>query len=102
MSRLPEESSLAQPAGQDRTWSQTHELLATAVEVLSVSAAQHALKKPITVPRPHIKTRYIDRDKWEAVEKARGAVDIGEAIAGLGSSRAVRRTAPAPAPGSAP
>lgn len=95
MSRLPEEAHLAQADGQDRIWTHTHELLATAVEVMSINVAQKALKEPITVPRPQIKTRYVDPGQWEAVERARGAVSISDAVGGPGGQH-VRRAAPTP------
>lgn len=101
MSRLPEEAHLAQADGQDRIWTHTHELLATAVEVMSINVAQKALKEPITVPRPQIKTRYIDPSQWEAVERARGAVSISDAVGGPSGQRTVRRVTP-PAPKAAP
>jgi hypothetical protein len=74
---LPEDARLAQPIGQAQTWTPIHELLASAVEVLSVPASQRRLKKPVEVQRP--RPAKPARDARARIERARGAVSITEA-----------------------
>lgn len=90
---------LVRPAGQPETWTKTHELLATLVEVMSVSAAERRLKKPIEVPRPRPPKRrpVAQAEQRRANEKAAGAVDVGAAMDQFQAAGRVRRAAPVPA-----
>jgi hypothetical protein len=93
---LPEDALLARPMGQGEAWTRTHELLASVVEVVSVSAADRRLKKPLQVPRP--KPARPSRANRPAVERAKGAVPLGEAMTrldnGAGRVRVVHRGGP--------
>lgn len=49
---LPEDALTRRPPGQTQVWTRTLELLTALVEVTSISASGHRLRKPVTLPRP--------------------------------------------------
>ena len=109
MDRLPEDALLVRPAGQEETWTRTHELLATLVEVMSVAASERRLKKPIEVPRPRPPKRrpVAEAQTRREVEKAAGAVSVTDAMSSMQAAGRVRSaqdptTAPAPPAGVEP
>lgn len=71
-------------------WTRTHELLASLVEVVSVSAAERALRKPIQIPRPQRKQTAEERRE----ERAAAAVPIAEAVQTFTAQGRVRKAPP--------
>lgn len=91
---LPPHALVRTPAGERgrEPWTAYHELLAQVIEITSVTAAGHQIKKPIKVPRPDQKADPGEPQREvRTTRDAPGANPYRSAIAVLGGAKPSRR-----------